>query len=68
MKYIFILLFSLISQSAISQELQMRPLKELINTEELGWDLVKEWMKEAKNKIEILAADSEQAHIALHRT
>lgn len=32
----------------------MRTLNELINLEEPGWELVSEWLNEAKNKFEIL--------------
>ena len=46
----------------------MKPLKELINNEESGWELIKEWMKEAKNEIEILKKNSTHADSALYRT
>lgn len=51
-----------------SQEMKMKPLEELINIEEPGWELVEGWMKEAKNEIEILDRDSTQADSALYRT
>ena len=44
----------------------MRSLKELINTTEPGWDLVKQWIDSAKNKIEILPVDSASASKALY--
>ncbi|MEZ5044116.1 MAG: DUF2625 domain-containing protein [Saprospiraceae bacterium] len=48
--------------------MKMRPLEELINTEEPGWELIEDWRKEAKNGIEILPKDSIQADSALYRT
>ena len=53
-KSFFFLILLVQFQIGFSQEMTMRPLVELINTEEPGWDLVKEWMKDSKNKIEIL--------------
>ena len=55
-------------QIGYSQEMKMRPLEELVNTEEPGWELIEEWRKEAKNGIEILPKDSIQADSALYRT
>lgn len=40
-----------------SQTRKMQTLSELINKQEPGWNLVKNWMKEAKNKIEVLPKD-----------
>ncbi|HEX7756003.1 MAG TPA: DUF2625 family protein, partial [Niabella sp.] len=39
----------------------MKQLEELINTEEPGWELVKEWMAAAKNTYRILEADKARA-------
>ena len=36
----------------------MRPLEELINTDEPGMDLVYEWISEAINHVEVLPASS----------
>ena len=55
-------------QIGYSQEMKMRPLEELINTEEPSWELIEEWRKEAKNGIEILPKDSIQADSALYQT
>lgn len=46
----------------------MKPLHELINIEEPAWDLIKKWLKEAKNKIEVLERDSTKANSALSKT
>ena len=46
----------------------MRPVKELINTDDPSWKLVQEWIDSAKNKVEILPADSLKAKEALYKT
>jgi Protein of unknown function DUF2625 len=46
----------------------MRPIEELINQTEPAWKLVKEWIKNAKNKVEILPVDSVSAKDALYKT
>jgi len=46
----------------------MKPVNELINTQEPGWDLVTEWIKNGKNHIEILPKDSTRAEQALYAT
>lgn len=45
----------------------MKTLKELINTEEPGWDLVQEWLQEATNPYEILPRDIKRAEEELVR-
>ncbi|WP_448698784.1 DUF2625 domain-containing protein [Mucilaginibacter sp. AW1-3] len=44
----------------------MKDLSELINTKEPGWDLVKQWIKEGKNDVEILPRDSKRADATLY--
>jgi hypothetical protein len=39
----------------------MRQLDELVNTEEPGWDLVDEWMRDASNQVEVLPKQGERA-------
>lgn len=46
----------------------MRTLQELINKEEPGWPIVKEWINLAKNKIEVLPTDAQKAEKALVNT
>lgn len=46
----------------------MHPVEELINTADPGWPYVEQWIKEAKNKVEILSADSAEARNALFKT
>ena len=43
----------------------MRALDELIDTNEPGWALIKEWLKEAKNGYEILPRDESRAQSEL---
>ncbi|UIR54597.1 DUF2625 domain-containing protein [Sphingobacterium sp. SRCM116780] len=45
----------------------MKTLKELINKKEPGWDLVKGWMKSAKNNFEILPRNPKKADEELLR-
>lgn len=46
----------------------MRTLQELVNTEDPGWPIVKEWVGVAKNKVEILPSERQQAEEALVNT
>jgi len=46
----------------------MRQIEELINTTEPGRVLVDEWIKSAKNKVEILPVDTVKAKDALYKT
>ncbi len=47
-------IFLVFSNLIFGQNKIMKPLNELINKEETGWELVSEWIKEATNKIEVL--------------
>ncbi|WP_210486789.1 DUF2625 domain-containing protein [Rufibacter aurantiacus] len=49
----------------MSQTTPKRSLQELINTKEPGWELITTWMKDAKNKIEILPKTQSNADAAL---
>jgi len=55
------------SLSAQSQN-KIRSLEELINEKDPGWALVKKWIDSAKNKVEILPADTIKAKEALFKT
>lgn len=46
----------------------MRHIEELINEKDSGWTLVTEWIKSAKNKVEILSVDKQKAKDALYKT
>jgi len=56
------------SPYAMSQELPQRPLEELINTEEPGWEVILQMMEEATNQVEVLPRNAAQADTALYRT
>jgi hypothetical protein len=58
-KRIDILLYFLVfvSFDTFSQP-KMKPVEELINRDEPGWVLVKEWIDSAKNKVEVLNVDT----------
>ncbi len=45
----------------------MKPLEELINTIDPGWILVKKWIEEATNKVEVLPKDKKNAEKTLFR-
>ena len=45
----------------------MRPVEELINKTDPGWTLVEDWIKSAKNKVEILPVDTTRAKDALYK-
>lgn len=67
MRAIILLIGLLFSLSIFSQN-KMRPLNDLINTDDPGWILVKKWIDEATNKVEILPKDSLRADSALFQT
>jgi len=46
----------------------MRPVEELVNTQDSGWSLILEWQKQTKNKVEILPREAEKATTALFQT
>lgn len=61
------LLFSLITLITTAQN-KMRPVEELINKADPGWTVVEQWIKDAKNKVEILTVDTVKAKDALYKT
>ncbi len=68
MKKIFAVGLFTYSSLAIFCQNNLRPVNELINKTEPGWDLVKNWIDSAKNKVEILLPDSAKAKDALYKT
>ncbi|MBX7172282.1 MAG: DUF2625 domain-containing protein [Pyrinomonadaceae bacterium] len=46
----------------------MKPLEELIDNSETGWNLVKNWINEGKNNIEIIPSTFANANEALYKT
>jgi hypothetical protein len=67
MKKITILILIFIIQSAMGQQ-KMRPLSELINATDSSWPLIEDWVKSAKNKVEILELDTTSDKNALYNT
>ena len=55
--------FSLTSLQA--QQRPLRSLAELINTQEPGWELVSSWIKQAKNKVQVLPKSQARADSTL---
>ena len=66
-KQLLIAIVALTTLAATAQT-KMRPVNELINTTNPGWPVVKDWIESAKNKVEILTADSAKAKDALFKT
>lgn len=50
------------------QAQRMRPVEELIKTQDPGWPLVQQWIAAAKNKVEVLPCDTAKARAALYKT
>jgi len=57
-----------ISALATSAQYKMRPLEELISKKDPAWPVVKGWIDSAKNKVEILPADTSVTKDVLYKT
>lgn len=66
-KRFLLLALILINFAAIGQN-KMKEVKELIDTNDPGWPIVEDWIKTAKNKVEILPVDATKAKEALYKT
>lgn len=67
MKYsLFVILLTLSIMTARGQN-KMRPFDELVNNVDPTWPLVQGWIVSAKNKVEVLPADTIQAKAALYK-
>jgi hypothetical protein len=53
------------SLAAHAQTMPSRPLSELINRQDPGWGLVQQWIKEAKNPVQVLPRTPARADSAL---
>lgn len=60
--------FSLFANTVKGQANKMKPSDQLINKQEPAWDFVKQWIKEAKNKVEVLPKDNLRADSALYQS
>lgn len=66
-RYLTIVLLTLYALPMTAQN-KMRQVEELINKTDPGWIFVDEWIKSAKNKVEILPVDTSKAKDALYKT
>jgi hypothetical protein len=66
-KKLFTAFLTLLTLTPFAQT-TMRSLEELINKTDPGWTFVKQWIDDAKNKVEILPVDPEKANDALYKT
>lgn len=66
-KHIITLIFTFYTMTIIAQN-KMRSVDELLNNVEPGWEIVKNWIDNAKNKVEVLPADTNKAKDALFKT
>lgn len=66
-KPILTIIACLLTLSVYAQN-NMQSVENLINKEEPAWSTVKEWIDQAKNKVETLSADTNQAKDALYKT
>ncbi len=64
---LIILTFSISVITIFGQTNKLKSLDQLINKQEPAWDLVKQWIKEAKNSIQILPKDVLRADSALYQ-
>lgn len=67
MKSLLVIFFNCIAMASGAQT-HIRPVEELINQSDPGWVLVQDWIHTAKNKVEVLPADSAKAREALYAT
>ena len=65
--YLLTIIFTFLTLQTFTQT-KMRTVNELINKEDSGWTIVKEWINKAKNKVEILSVKSNNAKEALFKT
>lgn len=66
-KTVLLFLFLTLTITVLGQH-NMRPVEELINQTEPGWDLVQQWIDSAENNVEVLPRDPAQAKDALFKT
>lgn len=62
-----LIILTLITFAATAQN-KMKKAEELIDKADPGWAIVEDWIKTAKNKVEILPADASKAKEALYKT
>ena len=67
MKNIFVLLL-VFSNVLLFSQTKMKTTEELINDTDSGWKFVSDWIKSAKNKVEILPVERQKAIDVLYKT
>lgn len=65
-KNIFVILVAFFTITVNAQD-NMKPVEQLINEAEPGWPLVNNWIKAAKNKVEVLTNDLVKAKTAFYQ-
>lgn len=68
MKKLILFLVVLFLLQVASGQYTMRPVEQLINTKDPGWDILKQWIDSATNSVEILPVDTAKARDALYKT
>jgi hypothetical protein len=63
---IVILEFIIFINLSFGQSYNMRTLSSLVNTKDPGWPLIEQWIKDGKNKVEILPKNPPKADSALY--
>ena len=66
-KQIITLIFTFYTISTFAQN-KMRSVEELINNAQPGWEIVKNWIDNSKNKVEVLPADTIKSKDAIFKT
>lgn len=68
MKQNFLFLALVLLSLTTRSQNKARSLEDLVNKTDPGWTLVKEWIDSAKNKVEVLTADTTKAKEVLFKT
>jgi hypothetical protein len=66
-RLVIISIYIIFTLSSFAQN-KIRTVEELINKDEPGWILVKEWIDKAKNNVEVLPNDTNKSNDALYKT
>jgi hypothetical protein len=66
LRFSLISVFAFFTFTAMAQN-KMKKIEELIDTKDPGWTLVQDWIKTAKNKVDILPVDQIRAKDVLYK-
>lgn len=64
----FLLIIMICLTYAVSAQNKMKKAEELIDKADPGWAVVEDWIKTAKNKVEVLPVDAVKAKEVLYKT